>query len=220
MTETFCEMAAVPGRLAGPVRRLGFGRDFYPGLTAAGDRAFALDARPLAHEFDGQIAAFRSAHASLLGFLKNDAFACQRTGNACTHLYFDPLSAALLAFCATKCSAVKLRGDTVLSLCPAVEIAALCVDDRYRFQGVGQAILRRVLAEAEKIRAVAGVQYVTLFAVPDAVDFYLKCGFKKIGAAGKVLPAAAHSGCVPLYIPLPPAGDGAKPQDLQLALFA
>ncbi len=56
--------------------------------------------------------------------------------------------------------------------------------------------------------------------MPDAVDFYLKCGFKKIGAAGKVLPAAAHSGCVPLYIPLPPAGDGAKPQDLQLALFA
>ena len=166
-------------------------------------RLITLINKPLSHDYDSQIAKFKSFYTPLLHFLKNDAFHYEKLGNTCTSLFFDQETSALVAFCSTKCSSLKVKGNTILSLCPSVEIAALCVDDKYRYQGIGQAILHHVLHQIQTIRNVVGVQLITLFAVPPAVDFYKKFGFKKLGTVGKTLYAAAHQRCVPMYVEVP-----------------
>ncbi|MDF2569026.1 MAG: GCN5-related N-acetyltransferase [Sporomusa sp.] len=167
------------------------------------NRSITIINKPLSHNYDSQITTFKSSYTPLLYFLKNDAFIFEKIGNTCTSLFFDQETSALVGFCSTKCSSLKVKGDSILSLCPAIEIAALCIDDSYRFQGIGQSILRHVLYQITTIKNVVGVQLVTLFAVPNAVDFYKKFGFKKLGAAGKVLYTSSHLRCVPMYIKLP-----------------
>jgi Acetyltransferases len=213
----FCEMTVIPGGMIEYVQIKTETRDNaytvnlftqnsllpYPVRLDVLDKSITITNKPLSHNYDNQIANFKSSHLPLLHFLKNDSFACEKTGNACISLFFEQETSTLVAFCATKCSSLKVKGDKILSLCPSVEIAALCIDDRYRFQGIGQSILRHILYQINTIRNVVGVQFITLFAVQDAMNFYKKLGFKKLGHAGKVLFTSAHLRCVPMYITLP-----------------
>lgn len=211
-SQDICEMTAIPGGL--PDYSQFQVKAQYPvpdsSMTLSSpiridalDRSILLVSRPLSHKYDPQIAGFQSTNLQLLQFLKTDAFAYEEAGNTVTTLFFDKQDNTLVAYCATKCSTVKKRGDKIFCLCPCVEIAVLCVDDRYRFRGIGQAIIKHILQEILKIRKIAGVQLVTLFAVADAVEFYEMLDFRKLEKDMKLLYAPVHKTCVPMYVNLP-----------------
>lgn len=222
-TQNVCEMTAVPGGILECVRSratIALLDDFtasksignydlsrniasLPIQIDALNQSITLLFQPLSHEYKNQIMSFKSSYTPLLEFLKTDAFAYEEAGNTRTTLFFSKSDNTLVAFCSIKCSALKLKGHKILSLCPCVEIAALCVDDRYRYMGIGQAIINHTIQQIYSIKKLVGVQLVTLFAVPDAVLFYKKLNFRKLTKGVKIFYSPAHQFCVPMYLPLP-----------------
>lgn len=216
-SQDICEMTAIPGGLMEYTQLQVNTKHSVPDSPTilsspirieALDRSILLVSRPLSHKYDKQIASFQSANIPLLQFLKTEAFAYEETGNTATTLFFDKQDDTLVAYCSTKCSTIKIRGDKIFCLCPCVEIAVLCVDDRYRFRGIGQAIIKHILQEILKIRKIAGVQLVTLFSVADAVEFYEMLEFRKLEKDMKLLYAPVHKTCVPMYFILPGSNPG------------
>lgn len=219
--QELCEMTAIPGQLLDCTQiqaisslrtnngstsfQIPDNPDFlsYPIRIDALNRSIVLTSKPLSRKYEKQIATFQSTNAQLLQFLKSDAFTYEETGNTATTMFFDKQDNNLVAYCSTKCSALKMKGEKIFSLCPCVEIAVLCVDDRYRFKGIGQAIIKHTLQDIIKIRKIAGVQLVTLFSLPDAVEFYEALDFHKLEKDMKMLSAPVHKICVPMYLILP-----------------
>ena len=223
-----CEMTAVPGGIMDCIRSetiIGTSDSFlalnnssfnftkaplsFPIQIAAFNRSVTLTAKPLSYHYEHQIMSFKSACTPLLRFLKTDAFTYEEAGNTCTTLFFDEDDNKLVAFCSIKCSSLKVKGGKLLNLCPSVEIAVLCVDDQYRYMGIGQAIITHTLQQIYKIKKIVGVQFVTLFALPDAVAFYQKLNFHKLSKIVKIFYALGHEGCIPMYLPLSHANSGA-----------
>lgn len=167
------------------------------------NRSVQLAAKPLARGYTGQIEDFQTDYIALLDFLRNDAFTFEELGNTCTTLFFDQAEDRLVAFCSTKCSSLRVTDNRILTLCPSVEIAILCVDNRYRYKGIGQGIIQYLKTTIAALRRSVGVQLITLFAVPDAIDFYLLCGFSKVGKGMKILKEPIHQDCTPMYFALP-----------------
>lgn len=167
------------------------------------NRSVTLTFKPLSHEYDKQIMNFKSNYSPLLQFLRADSFAYEEIGNTCTTLFFDEDVNNLVAFCSTKCSSLKIKGRKIRSLCPSVEIAALCVDEKYRYMGIGQAIFNHIIQQISKMKEIVGVQVVTLFAIPDAVAFYKKLSFRKLAKGMRILDSPAHEQCIPMYLVLP-----------------
>lgn len=177
-----------------------------PVWVPALERVIHLIPKALSHRYDEHIASFETTYDPLLQFLIKEVFDYENSGNTRTTLYFDRYTDKLVAFCSTKCSSLKIGGDKVLSLCPSIEIAALCVDDKFRYMGVGHAIFSHVLRLVYSVKHLTGVQLVTLFAVPDAVKFYQQLDFRKITKGMKTLSSFAHQNCVPMYLPLDNTG--------------
>ncbi len=167
------------------------------------DQDFTLTYKPLSYEYQQQIMRFHSAYTPLLQFLQKDAFLYEEIGNTCTTLFFESGANKLVGFCSTKCSSLKVKGRTIISLCPSVEVAALCIDDHYRYLGIGQAILNHTIEQIYKIQRMVGVQFITLFALPEAAAFYQKLGFCKLEKGMKVLYTSVHECCIPMYFALP-----------------
>lgn len=167
------------------------------------NRCITLTNKPLSYEYQNQIMNFKSAYAPLLQFLQTDSFLYEEIGNTCTTLFFENNTNELVGFCSTKCSSLKIKGTNVLSLCPSVEVAALCIDENYRYLGIGQAIFNHTIQQIYKIKNVVGVQFITLFALPESVPFYQKFDFRKLEKGMKVLYTAAHECCVPMYFNIP-----------------
>jgi GNAT superfamily N-acetyltransferase len=162
-----------------------------------------LTYKPLSYEYQKQIMSFNSAYTPLLQFLQTDAFLYEEIGNTCTTLFFESNANELVGFCSTKCSSLKVKGRKIISLCPSVEVAALCIDDHYRYLGIGQAIFNHTIQQIYKIQTIVGVQLITLFALPEAAAFYQKFGFRKLEKGMKVLYTSVHECCIPMYFPLP-----------------
>lgn len=202
--ETAWEMTAVPGELIECTgsRALLESRPL-PLLSGVSKQAVVLTAKPLSPKYAIPIKKFKSAYPPLAYFLHEEAFAHDEMGNTCTTLFFDKSNDQLAAFCSTKCSSLKIKGNDILTLCPSIEIAVLCVDDRYRYFGVGHAVFEHLLRKIAKIRQWVGVQLITLFAIPDAVNFYQQLNFRRLSEEMKILYATAHKGCIPMYFPLP-----------------
>jgi GNAT superfamily N-acetyltransferase len=167
------------------------------------NRSITLAHKPLSYEYQKQIMSFHSAYTPLLQFLQADAFHYEEIGNTCTTLFFANDTNELVGFCSTKCSSLKFKGEKIISLCPSVEVAALCIDDNYRYLGIGHAILNYTIQQVYTIQKIVGVQFITLFALPEAVAFYQKCDFCKLEKGIKVLYTSAHKYCIPMYFALP-----------------
>lgn len=166
-------------------------------------QAILLEAKALSYTYHKQIQGFKSKHGPLREFLKKEAFSFEESGNTRTTLYFDRTSNKLVAYCSLKCACLQLKGHGIESLCPSVEVAALCVDERYRYKGIGESIIRDAINRACEVRRTTGVQLITLFAVPAAVSFYSGLGFQKIAGDSHILQAPSHKGCIPMYFALP-----------------
>lgn len=166
-----------------------------------------LKACPLSDTFAQHIREFQTSYENIGKYLKdpNRAFAYQDTGQARTTLFFDSGADRLAAYASLKCSSLRLQlSPAQATVLPAVELIMLCVDDRYRRKGVGEAALSYLIRELYDMRKIVGVQLVTLFSVRDAVDFYKqKFGFSQLSQGMQLFLTPEYANCVPMYLVLP-----------------
>ncbi|MDR3588361.1 MAG: GNAT family N-acetyltransferase [Negativicutes bacterium] len=183
-------------------------------ITASGARQFragagaiSLQAYPLSGTYRQHIQEFQTAYKNIGNYLKDpgQAFEYETSGQARTTLFFDGAANRLAAYASLKCSSLRVQVDSLNAVVlPAVELVMLCVDDRYRRRGVGEAALSYLIRGLYEVKKRVGVRLVTLFAVKDAVDFYRrKFGFSELSQGLQMFLAPDYGSCVPMYLALP-----------------
>ncbi len=91
------------------------------------------------------------------------------------------------------CSEIDLQNSYEITDCeranqyaslPAVKIARLAVDERYRYNGIGEALVDLAVTLAKDVVATqVGCRFLIADAKPQAVDFYERCGFTLLDTA-------------------------------------
>jgi GNAT superfamily N-acetyltransferase len=133
---------------------------------------------------EDDFASFCSTSDELNDFLKSDALKAQN--NLISRTYLCSWGGALAGF-------VTLTTDTIgynlVEHCdgidgyvyqkyPAIKIARLAVDKRYKRRGIGQNLLLWAVGKAYEISKQIGCRYITVDAKRESIDFYLKYEFK------------------------------------------
>jgi GNAT superfamily N-acetyltransferase len=133
---------------------------------------------------EDDLASFCSTSDELNDFLKSDALKAQNDLISRTYLCF--WKGALAGF-------VTLTTDTIgynlVEHCdsidgyvyqkyPAIKIARLAVDKRYKRRGIGQNLLLWAIGKAYEISRQIGCRYITVDAKRESIDFYLEYEFK------------------------------------------
>lgn len=171
-----------------------------------GSTAIKLVAQPLSTKYMTHLQGFQSSHECMVNYLKNchEAFEYEATGQAKTTLFLDATD-RLIAYAAIKCSSLRVEESPQSSFVfPAIELVMLCVDDRYRRRGAGEAVLSYIMRVICGVRSSVGVRLITLFSLKDAVEFYTKkFGFKELSAGMHILVTPTDANCVPMYLVLP-----------------
>jgi len=118
-------------------------------------------------------------------FLKNHAKEFQQSHVAQTYVAVNENT--VLGFITLTCSEIDLRNGYELKDCehansydslPAIKIARLAVDSRYRGKAIGENLMSHALSLAiEQIAPIVGCRFIIADAKQEAVAFYLKQGF-------------------------------------------
>lgn len=135
---------------------------------------------------ENDLAYFSSNSDELNDFLKSDALKAQNDLISRTYLCF--WKGTLVGF-------VTLTTDTIgynlVEQCdgidgyayqkyPAIKIARLAVDDRYKRRGIGENLLLWAVGKAYEISNQIGCRYITVDAKRESINFYTKYEFKII----------------------------------------
>ncbi|UJF32377.1 GNAT family N-acetyltransferase [Paenibacillus hexagrammi] len=120
-------------------------------------------------------------------FLKEQAFMLHHLRSAVTRLYFDE-NQNLVGYFALYNDHVHVFANQMtkygwnlpegLDLFPAVKLHYLGVDRKYRNRGYGEYLLGEVVELVEDIAKTSGCNFLTIEALPNAVEFYAKYGFQ------------------------------------------
>ncbi|CAG7638983.1 hypothetical protein PAESOLCIP111_03997 [Paenibacillus solanacearum] len=120
-------------------------------------------------------------------FLKEQALKLHQLRSAVTRLYFD-VNQNLVGYFALYNDHVHVFSNQMtkhgwnlpdgLDLFPAVKLHYLGVDVRHRGKRYGEYLLGEVVELVEDIAKISGCNFLTIEALPNAVEFYQKYGFK------------------------------------------
>lgn len=140
-------------------------------------------------ELSDSVSSFKTGHLSLTPlktFLQKQAKNFQSACVAQSYVAVDDKN-AVIGFVTLTCSEIDLRKKYEIADCehannydslPAIKVARLAVDCRYRGYGIGRNLIDHVLGIAiGQIAPVVGCRFITTDAKKDAVEFYLKQGF-------------------------------------------
>ena len=127
-----------------------------------------------------------SLFTPLKTFLKKHANEFQQSHIAQTYVAVNN-EHSVLGFITLTCSEIDLRNSYDISDCnqanaydslPAIKIARLAVDSRYRGHAIGENLVAHALSIAiEHIAPVVGCRFMLTDSKQQAVEFYLKQGF-------------------------------------------
>ena len=127
-----------------------------------------------------------SLFTPLKTFLKKHAKEFQHSHIAQTYVAVDSNN-IVLGFVTLTCSEVDLRNGYDIDDCnhansydslPAIKVARLAVDSRYRGNAIGENLISHALSIAiEQIAPAVGCRFIITDAKQQAVEFYLKQGF-------------------------------------------
>jgi len=138
-----------------------------------------------------------------------------------TYLYIDNAEESLVAYVSIACSGIivdnsEFDGDDAVitpesSIMPAIEIEYYAIDQEYQslqFEAGGDAkstlsyyIFMDMIERIREISvSIVGARAIVLYAVPDAVHFYQKCGLRELppGLSGRT--DSFVNRCVPMFI--------------------
>lgn len=142
-----------------------------------------------------------SAFAPLKSFLRNQALDFHAGNIAKTYVaiklqqaddgqFVEDGKMGVLAYLTLTCSEIDIRNGYTVEDCPyanryeslpAVKIARLAVDERYRGQGIGEELVALAIAIAvDVIAPVIGCRFVVTDAKSQAVRFYERTGFTQL----------------------------------------
>ena len=160
---------------------------------------------------------FNCGNDNINGLVQMDSF----DPHTVTYLYIDDSTETLVAYVSIACSGIlvddaSLGCDDVSftsesSIMPAIEIEYFAIDQEYqRLQFEENSDSKLTLSYyifmdmLECIRDISenvvGARAVVLYAVPDAVHFYQKCGFSTLPDMLSGRTDDFIDGCVPMYI--------------------
>lgn len=125
--------------------------------------------------------------APLKLFLKNQAKSFQEHHVAQTYVAVDDESDVVIGFITLTCSEIDLRNGYELTDCPhanrydslpAIKIARLAVDFRYRGKKIGENLFAHALGIIiSNVAPTVGCRFIITDSKKEAVNFYIKQGF-------------------------------------------
>ncbi|PWR75772.1 GNAT family N-acetyltransferase [Methanospirillum stamsii] len=134
---------------------------------------------------DDDLSGFSCCEKDLEGFLKYDALDSQKNRISVTHLvYWDKI---LVGFYTLISDSIEVRGiqedDGIrgypYSRYPALKIARLATDDRFKKRNIGKNMLLKILVTAINLSHHVGCRILTVDVKPGSFGFYEKYGFTR-----------------------------------------
>ena len=142
----------------------------------------AVHLAKLSADETANLANFNCGDNELNRFLLEDALDEQEQRSNRTYLVY--YLGEIAAYCSLCTDSIRLKEDeakddgTPRVVAPAIKIARLARDIRYRGLGIGRFLVHMVYDLANRLTDDVGVRYLTIDAYPDRVPFYLSLGFK------------------------------------------
>ena len=133
---------------------------------------------------EDDLASFCSTSDELNDFLKSDALKAQNDLISRTYLCYWKVSLTGFVTLTTDTIGYNLIEQSdgidgyVYRKYPAIKIARLAVDKRYKRRGIGQNLLFWAVGKAYEVSKQIGCRYITVDAKRESLDFYLKYEFK------------------------------------------
>jgi len=129
-----------------------------------------------------------------------------------TYIFIDEDTKKIAGYASLVCSLLTITDDEVTEKYPSVEIKAFAVDEKYqnmpfsenREDGVlSDKILNNMVSQIyDIVESVIGADYILLYSVENAQDFYERNGFKKFGETMQEHYNYFNESCIPMYYKL------------------
>lgn len=155
---------------------------------------------------------FSSNNGAIDRFIQNECFNSNRD---VSFIFVDDENSRVMCFCSICCNGISVNqvsdeGELYITNIPAIEIDFFAVDESYRscpmdkdssrYETLSQAFLLFIMKYIEGISETGvGATYISLYSVPDAVNFYKRCGFVEFEPYMKGDEKPFINGCVPMF---------------------
>lgn len=136
-------------------------------------------------------------------------------GKDVTYLFIDTENQSIIGFCSICCSGIScVEEDTekklFTTIIPAIEIDYFAIDEEYRslrldkdsnrYETLSQSLFLFMIHKIEEItHTVVGATHICLYAVPQAVSFYKRCGFCEFSPYMNRDELPFLDGCIPMF---------------------
>jgi len=145
---------------------------------------------------------------------KSKAYYDAKTGETKTFVVIDAGSEDVAAYFSLKCSSLRVEeqindDETEVNVYPTVEVVMFAVHSALLRKNIGTRVLAHIINYVGELRKKIGIRGITLFSVPDAVDFYKKFSFKVLSEdlGMEMYRSTDCEECVPMYLALPELTD-------------
>lgn len=137
-------------------------------------------------------------------YLMYCAISDNNSGVAKTHVILNEDRSEILGFISLKAtSLLEDCGEKYITGSPALEIYQLAVNKNYTGQAIGTKLVYFAVGTAQMLnKAHLGIKYILLAADAQAVGFYKKFGFGKLGDYYQIPKYHENSNCVPMFMQL------------------
>lgn len=156
---------------------------------------------------------FDCGNHAINDFIRN----CLDTQKDVTYLFYDNENNKIIGFCAICCNGISINAtDGVDKFCtnyPAVEIDFFAIDEQYKsipfdkesgkHDTLSNALFLYIIGHINNVvTSYVGATHICLYAVPQAVSFYQRCGFVDFEAYMNRDEAPFTRDCKPMFMAL------------------
>lgn len=156
---------------------------------------------------------FDCGNESINEFIRN----CVETKKDVTYLFVDNENDGIIGFCSICCNGISINATDGVNKFntnfPAVEIDFFAIDERYkskpfdeessRHETLSNALFLYMIGHInDVVISHVGATHLCLYAVPQAVSFYKRCGFNEFEEYMNPDEAPFTKDCIPMFMTL------------------
>lgn len=159
---------------------------------------------PISEEYQKLFKNFNCGISSMNEFLSGQALYYDSISEGKSFLLLDKENNQIISYFTLKCSSIQIFDEEMMEepkVFSAVEISRLAVNQSYQKQGYGEKTLAHALEIVMTVKSnFCGVRFVTLFAIPDAVNFYKHTfNFEEIEDGIEIYCNSENKDCIFMY---------------------
>lgn len=155
---------------------------------------------------------FRCGNPAIEQFIREESLSSNQD---VTYIFIDTENQNMIGFCSICCSGISCigkdsGGQVFTTTIPSIEIDYFAIDEDYRslrldkdsnrYETLSQALFLLMIQKIEEIsHTVVGATHICLYAVPQAVNFYKRCGFCEFSPYMNRDELPFLDGCVPMF---------------------